>query len=52
MSPFIAYILGVLTVFMILIPFWYISTKNTSVSKIYKSSVCWNICPDTDEPKS
>lgn len=44
MSNYAAYFLGILTVLIILIPFWYIATSSASVREAYENTVCRDIC--------
>jgi len=44
MSPFGAYILGLITFLLILIPFWIAGVANGEIGTIYKNSVCYKIC--------
>lgn len=44
MSPIVAYILGILTVIVILVPFWYFATVSNSINNFYRNSVCYGIC--------
>lgn len=39
-----AYILGLLTFLIILVPFWAIAIANGDVAEVYKNSVCYKIC--------
>lgn len=40
MTPIGAYILGIITMLLIFVPFWYVSTTDAQVSKTYKSIFC------------
>ena len=40
MNPVTAYLLGVLTVLLGIIPFWYASTKDESTKEVYHSIFC------------
>jgi hypothetical protein len=40
MSPYLAYFLGLITVLVILLPFWVLSMRFRSVSGAYKSLFC------------
>jgi len=40
MNPVIAYLLGVLTVILGIIPFWYASTKDESTREVYEEIFC------------
>jgi hypothetical protein len=40
MSPLAAYFLGVLTVLIIFIPFWYLGQKNKKIEEVYKKYIC------------
>lgn len=44
MSPFVAYIFGILTVIFILVIFWAFGIANADVADAYRNSVCYNIC--------
>jgi hypothetical protein len=50
MSPVAAFFLGILVVFIILIPFWFIANVNQAVNTTYKNSVCYGICSFTGTP--
>lgn len=39
-SPYAAYLLGLLTVFVILIPFWTLSMGYAPISKVYLAAFC------------
>ena len=45
MSPYTAYFLGILTVLLIIVPFWVLSLFVTSIKTAYTNSVCYKICP-------
>jgi hypothetical protein len=40
MSPLAAYFLGILTVLVIFIPFWYLGQKNKKIEQVYKKYIC------------
>lgn len=40
MNPVVAYLLGVLTVLLGIIPFWYASTKDDDTKDVYDSIFC------------
>lgn len=40
MSPYAAYVLGILTILVILIPWWILSMRSTSVSNAYSKVFC------------
>lgn len=40
MSPLVAYFLGIITILIILIPFWYLARVNTKISTTYKNIFC------------
>lgn len=40
MSPLVAYFLGIITVLIILIPFWYLARVNQKISTTYKNIFC------------
>jgi hypothetical protein len=44
MSPFAAYLLGLITSLIILISFWYLATINASINTAYASTVCYSVC--------
>ena len=44
MSHYEAYFLGVLTIILIMVPFWILTLYIPSVKKGYKSSICYKIC--------
>jgi hypothetical protein len=43
MSPIVAYLLGIITVLIIFLPFWYIAKGNQKVKKVYNDVFCKNI---------
>ena len=43
MRSLIAYFLGILTVLIILIPFWYVAKSNTKIKQVYKDVFCNSI---------
>ena len=43
MSPIVAYFLGLLTIIIIFIPFWYLARENNKVQPIYNSIFCDSI---------
>lgn len=47
MSPFLAYILGLFTILLILIPFWTAAILNGDVAEAYKNTVCYKVCEIT-----
>lgn len=51
MSPFTAYFLGILTVLLILIPFWAIAVNFSPIGDSYRSVMCYKICPDPKAPE-
>lgn len=40
MSPLVAYFLGVLTILVIFIPFWYLGRTNDKIGEVYKKYLC------------
>ena len=40
MSPLLGYFLGILTVLIIFIPFWYLGRNNAKIESIYKQYFC------------
>lgn len=40
MSPLVAYFLGIITILIILIPFWYLARVNQKISTTYKNIFC------------
>ncbi len=40
MRSLIAYFLGILTVLIILIPFWYVAKSNTKIKQVYDDVFC------------
>lgn len=44
MSPLAAYIFGILTVLIIIIPFWFFATVNSSVATTYRNTFCYGVC--------
>jgi hypothetical protein len=40
MSPLAGYFLGILTVLIIFIPFWYLGQKNKKIEEVYKKYIC------------
>ena len=39
-----AYFLGVLTIIIVLVSYWFISINNSTFKNLYSNSVCWQIC--------
>lgn len=50
MTPVSAYFFGILSVFLILIPFWFVSTINDTIKTTYKNSICYGICNNAGSP--
>uniref|UniRef100_A0A6C0AED0 Uncharacterized protein n=1 Tax=viral metagenome TaxID=1070528 RepID=A0A6C0AED0_9ZZZZ len=44
MSDIVSFFLGMLTIILLLLIFWYPSTMISSFKEIYKNSICYNIC--------
>ncbi len=42
MSPIVAYFLGLITVLLIIIPFWYLASINGKINPVYNSIFCNN----------
>ncbi len=40
MSPLLAYFLGIFTILIIFVPFWYLAQVNSKVAPTYKSIFC------------
>jgi len=40
MSPYVAYFLGILTVLIIIVPFWVLSIRFESVATAYRAIFC------------
>ncbi len=40
MSPLLAYFLGILTLVVIFLPFWYLGRTNNKISQVYKDFFC------------
>ena len=40
MNPIVAYLLGVLTIVLGIVPFWYMSTKDEPTREIYQQIFC------------
>ena len=47
MSPIVAYFIGLLTIIIIFIPFWYLARENDKVKPLYKSIFCDSIASAT-----
>lgn len=45
MSPYLAYLLGVLTVLIIVVTFWVLSARFKNVSDVYQSIFCDQTIP-------
>ena len=43
MSSLIAYFLGILTILVIIVPFWYLAKVNKRIEPVYKNVFCKNI---------
>lgn len=43
MQSYIAYLLGIFTILVILIPFYFLATVNASVSQSYSNTFCSNL---------
>lgn len=47
MTTIEAYFLGLLTMLLILFPFWYLGSVDTTFKNLYADTICWKICnPD------
>ncbi len=44
MTPLVAYFLGLITILIILIPFWLLGKSNSKIQPVYKGLFCSNIC--------
>lgn len=44
MSPYGAYLLGLLTVILLVVLFWYLATVSSSVNRVYRNSLAYRIC--------
>ncbi len=42
MSPLVGYFLGILTVLVIFLPFWYLGRTNNKIGTVYKKYFCNN----------
>jgi hypothetical protein len=42
MSPLVSYFLGILTVLVIFLPFWYLGRTNNKIGTVYKKYFCNN----------
>ena len=40
MSPLVGFFLGILTVLVIFLPFWYLSRTNDALGNVYKKYLC------------
>ena len=40
MNPIVAYLLGVLTIVLGIVPFWYMSTRDGETGEIYQQIFC------------
>lgn len=40
----LSYFFGILTVFIIIIPFWFVSTINRNVNAVYRNTFCYGVC--------
>ncbi len=43
-KPISAYFLGILTVFLLLLLYWFIGTTNKTINRTYRNSICYGIC--------
>lgn len=43
MSPVVAYFLGLITVLLIIIPFWYLAKVNSKIQPVYEDIFCNSI---------
>jgi hypothetical protein len=43
MSPLLAYFLGILTLVVIFLPFWYLGRTNNKIGQVYKDYFCNNV---------
>ncbi len=43
MNPLIAYFLGLVTVLIILVPFWYLAKINSKIQPVYNDIFCSNV---------
>ncbi len=47
MQSIVAFFLGLLTMLLILLPFWYIASFDNTIKKSYANTICWKVCnPD------
>jgi hypothetical protein len=44
MSPLVAYFLGVITMLVVIIPFWYLAKVNSKIQPVYKDVFCGSVC--------
>ena len=47
MTALLAFLIGVITVLIIIIPFWYAATANAKIGEVYNSIFCNNINTNT-----
>lgn len=40
MSPLVAYFLGLITILIVLVPFWYLAKINGKIQPVYNSIFC------------
>jgi hypothetical protein len=52
MDSIVAFFLGLLTMLLILLPFWYIASFDTTIKTSYANTICWKICNPDDLYKS
>jgi len=50
MNAVAAFFLGILLVFIILIPFWLLANTNPTINTMYKNSICYGIFEYTGTP--
>jgi hypothetical protein len=50
MNAVAAFFLGILLVFIILIPFWLLANTNPSINTLYKNSIAYGVCEYTGTP--
>ncbi len=47
MTPISAYFLGIVTVILIFLMYWFIATTNRTINTVYRNSICYGVCSYT-----
>ena len=47
MGPLGGYLLGLLTILLILIPFWFVAMSSPTFRRAYQGTICYRICTGT-----